>query len=301
MTIFGRKKGDMLKSMTGFGKAESAHGAHKVRVEVKSLNSKQADVSVKLPLAYREREMELRNEVTQALVRGKIDVYVSLDSDAPVTDAVLQPQVAEAYYRQIETLAARLGLPVPEDILNSLLRFPDVFSSAPDESALCPWEEVLGCVRSALSQTDDFRRREGQALTSDLMTRVRSIMSFLERVEIMDTRRMDAVRSRIRVHLEESGASGAIDQNRFEQELIYYLEKMDITEEKVRLGNHCAFFLETLDGEELAGRKLGFIAQEMGREINTMGSKASDSEVQQVVVAMKDELEKIKEQLLNIL
>lgn len=287
--------------MTGFGKAEYACGTKKIHVEIKSLNSKQPDISVKLPSAYREREMELRNEVAQKLVRGKIDVYLSFDSESLETEVEVQPLVAEAYYRQIQSLAARLGVKVPDDILSTLLRFPDIFSSRKAEEVPCPWEEVLVCVREALSRWDQFRMQEGEALSADLSGRVQLILQYLKEVESFDSGRVETVKSRIRQHLDENGNIGMIDQNRFEQELIYYLEKMDITEERVRLTNHCTYFLETLSADDAVGRKLGFIAQEMGREINTTGSKANDAAMQQIVVSMKDELEKIKEQLLNIL
>ena len=291
----------MIKSMTGFGKSECVCGNRKIRVEIKSLNSKTADISVKLPGTYRDREMELRNEVVQSLVRGKIDVYVSIDADSSETEVEIQPQIAEAYYRQVQALAARIGVPVPEDILSALLRFPDVMANHTADEEPCPWDELIGCVRQALTGMDEFRVQEGQTLSGDLKARVETIIQNLGKVENLDSRRMESVKLRIRQHLDELGAAVTIDKNRFEQELIYYLEKIDITEEKVRLGNHCAYFLDTLLNEETAGRKLGFISQEMGREINTMGSKANDVEVQQIVVVMKDELEKIKEQLLNIL
>ncbi len=289
----------MIKSMTGFGKAEYTNEQRKIIVEIKSLNSKQVDLSVKLPNIYREKELEIRNEVTAYLQRGKIEVYVSIEEVTEETLAKFNESAIRTYYLQLSEIAKKNEIPLPPDVLNAIVRMPDVLKSNhhdPDEKE---WVVLLGIVRKALGFVDDFRKKEGASLAADILGRIKLIESYVAEVESYESQRMDIVKNRLRQSLSEY-TEGAIDQNRFEQELIYYLEKMDINEEKVRLRTHCAYFLETMNGEGV-GKKLGFITQEIGREINTIGSKANLADMQQIVVKMKDELEKIKEQLLNIL
>ena len=292
----------MIRSMTGFGKAERLAPNKKFSVEIRSLNSKQLDLAVKLPSAYRQCEYEIRQTVGKRLQRGKIDVFVSYETvgRAVETSAHINKEQFRAYVRQLSDALTYAGMEASFDaMMQSVLRMPDVVST-PNETV--PEEEhaaLLAAAGEAVARLDDFRLQEGATLIADLLRRVDKIEGYKEEVVPYEKARTETIKARILDNLAKLPVE--VDRNRLEQEMIFYLEKLDITEEKVRLTNHCKYFREVAAGEEGAGRKLGFIAQEMGREINTMGSKANESNIQILVVKMKDELEKIKEQVLNIL
>lgn len=290
----------MIKSMTGFGKAESLVPNRKFTVEIRSLNSKQLDLSIKLPSVYRSLEPELRALATRTLQRGKVEMFVTVENTAVETSAHINKEQFRAYVRQLSDALTYAGMDASFDaMMQAVLRMPDVVS-APNETV--PEEEhaaLLAAAEKAIARLDEFRLQEGAVLIADLLRRVDRIEACKEEVVPYEKARTETIKARIRESLAQLKV--AADPNRLEQEMIFYLEKLDITEEKVRLRNHCAYFREVAAGEETPGRKLGFIAQEMGREINTMGSKANDSDIQILVVKMKDELEKIKEQVLNIL
>lgn len=294
----------MIKSMTGFGKSEITTQQRKITVETRSLNGKQLDLSVKLPARYRQYEYEIRNRVAKALQRGKVDVFVTLENtNAGASAASINAELFKAYSEQLMNLALASGLGasshVQSQVLASVMRMPDVVSSEMDAVSQEEGEALLKAVDEALSAHNEFRIQEGEVLIADLLHRVDLIQGYKQEVIPYEARRTESIRQRILDQLSQLAVG--YDANRLEQEMIFYLEKLDITEEKVRLDKHCAYFREVAAGEENVGRKLGFVAQEMGREINTMGSKANDPEMQILVVKMKDELEKIKEQVLNIL
>ena len=286
--------------MTGFGRGEAVLTNRKITVEIRSLNSKQLDMNVRVPSLYRQSEYEIRDTVAKALGRGKVDVTVSVENTSVQTSAHINKDVFREYLRQMNDALNYSGIDAGYDaMLPALMRMPDVVST---ETAAVGDDELAalrGAVADAVTAIDAFRTQEGAILIADLLKRVGRIEEYKQQVVPFEKARTDAIRSRIREHLAQLAAE--VDSNRLEQEMIFYIEKLDITEEKVRLTNHCRYFREVAAEEEGAGRKLGFIAQEMGREINTMGSKANDSDIQILVVKMKDELEKIKEQVLNIL
>lgn len=294
----------MIKSMTGFGKGEASFGTKKITVELRSLNSKQLDLNIKLPALYRQSETELRNLVSQRLQHGKVDVFVTVESQQTETSAHINKEVLAAYAAELREAAryAKLndaGVGYDSAALQVLMRLPDVVSVEAERVTEEESAALLAAATDAVERLDAFRVQEGAVLIADLLRRVDLIETFREEVVPFEKARTETIRARILDNLSKLGVE--VDRNRLEQEMIYYLEKLDITEEKVRLANHCRYFREVAAGEEAPGRKLGFIAQEMGREINTMGSKANESNIQILVVRMKDELEKIKEQVLNIL
>ena len=291
----------MIKSMTGFGKVEVDAPERKIHIEIKSLNSKQADVNLRLPGLYRELEPEIRTLLSKRLNRGKIDFSANYEELLATQPEVFNRVLIKEYYTEVTGLAKELNLQVPSDILNTLLRLPDVMKNEQKEVSDHEKIAFMRGVNEALNAMDAFREQEGKALLADILLRVGFIEKALDAVQPYEVVRIEHIRQRIRQNLSEVIEEAHLDTNRLEQELIYYLEKIDITEEKVRLRNHCNYFRETLNESEAVGRKLGFITQEMGREINTLGSKANDARIQQIVVGMKDELEKIKEQILNIL
>ena len=290
-----------MKSMTGFGKSECANNKRKYIVEIKTLNSKQADLLVKIPNMYKEREPEIRNELINRLQRGKIELYITVEDEMEGMMTQFNETAVMSYYRQLTDIAAQNNIPLPTDILNSIVRMPDVLKPDYQEPDEQEWQMLLNTIRQALEQVNDFRKQEGLALMEDVAGRIKLIESYVVDVEKFEPQRMEVIRNRLRQNLMEYVGENTIDQNRFEQELIYYLDKMDINEEKVRLRNHCSYFVSSMSEGDGIGKKLGFIAQEMGREINTIGSKANHADMQQIVIKMKDELEKIKEQLLNVL
>ena len=290
----------MIKSMTGFGKAETATPNYKITVEIRTLNSKQVDLSVKMPSAWREAEYEIRNRVSKRIQRGKADVYVSVETAATDTNVKIDAEVFRSYVRQICDALAYSGIEASYDsILPAVMRLPDVVASSDCTVQQSDIEVLLSTVDEALDKVDQFRTQEGATLITDILKRIDRIEEYRDAIVPFEKARADAIRNRIRENIASIGIE--VDANRLEQEMIFYIEKLDITEEKVRLKNHCKYFREVAAGEEAPGRKLGFIAQELGREINTTGSKANDTDIQILVVKMKDELEKIKEQVLNIL
>lgn len=290
----------MVKSMTGFGKGEAALQNKKITVEIRSLNSKQLDHGLRLPAVYRQSEYEIRNIIARTIQRGKVDVFVTVESQAVETPARINKEVFREYLHQMTDTLAFAGIDADYDaIVPVIMRLPEVISTETESISDEEHAALIAATEAAAARLDAFRMQEGAILIADLLGRVDRIESYKEEVVPFEKARTETIKARILDNLEKLQAD--VDRNRLEQEMIFYLEKLDITEEKVRLANHCRYFREVAAGEEGAGRKLGFIAQEMGREINTMGSKANESNIQILVVKMKDELEKIKEQVLNIL
>lgn len=290
----------MVKSMTGFGKGEAALQNKKITVEIRSLNSKQLDLGLRLPAVYRQSEYEIRNIIARTIQRGKVDVFVTVESQAVETPARINKEVFREYLHQMTDTLAFAGIDADYDaIVPVIMRLPEVISTETESISDEEHAALIAATEAAAARLDAFRMQEGAILIADLLGRVDRIESYKEEVMPFEKARTETIKARILDNLEKLQAD--VDRNRLEQEMIFYLEKLDITEEKVRLANHCRYFREVAAGEEGAGRKLGFIAQEMGREINTMGSKANESNIQILVVKMKDELEKIKEQVLNIL
>lgn len=287
--------------MTGYGKCQAEFAGKSITVEIRSLNSRLLDINLRAPSIFREKEIEYRSFISQKLERGKIDVTITIEStdEKPVT--MLNKNLALRYYSQLKELASSIPESGNSDILSILVRMPDVLKSEKEEYTEEEWVQVSNATRIALEGLDRFRIAEGVELDRDFRLRVSRILSLLMQVEPFENGRISSIRARYKSQLEESLKDNPYDENRLEQEMIYFLEKLDITEEKIRLRQHCDYFLDTLDEKESPGKKLGFIAQEMGREINTLGSKANDASIQKIVVQMKDELEKIKEQLANIL
>ncbi len=291
----------MIQSMTGFGKATIVACNKKITAEIKSLNSKQMDLQVKVPLLYRELELELRNTVARELGRGKVDVYITSESIDTAGAAQLNIDMLRSYKCQVENLSQQLGLPEPDDWYATLLRMPDVFKQ--DLNAEVAQEELDGVrevVRHALEATVEFRNQEGEKLYHFFKEKIAAIQQLLDSIGQFEVTRTEKIKARLIEQLEQLEQVD-YDKNRLEQELIFYIEKLDITEEKTRLQNHLNYFIETLDNAKRQGKKLGFITQEMGREINTTGSKSNQAEMQRIVVGMKDNLEQIKEQVLNVL
>ncbi|MBK8612815.1 MAG: YicC family protein [Flavobacteriales bacterium] len=289
----------MLRSMTGFGRAEGVVNDRKVTVEVRSVNSKQLDLFLKVPQMLREKEAELRGMAAEAIVRGKAEVTVNAELMHAEKRTSFDRQLVKAYHDELKSIAAEVDPTATTDLLALVLRMPDVSNTQRDVLSDEEWLSIRALVADALRAFQDFRSNEGQRLHDELAHRVAQVTDQMDQIEVLDVGRTERTRERLRSKLAELQA--AVDQDRFEQELVFYLEKLDVTEEKVRLRAHCTYFLETLGAEDAQGRKLGFIGQEMGREINTLGSKANDATIQRCVVLMKDELEKIKEQVLNVL
>ncbi len=293
-------RNNMQKSMTGFGKAEITIDNKKFTAEIRSLNSKQLDLSIKVPAAYRTAEYELRNIASQMLVRGKIDITVTVETTDTETSAQINRDLFRAYLHQVTDALAYSGIDADYDaIVPAVLKMPNVISSDTASAPEAELKAIKDAVTEAAKRLDAFREQEGATLIADLLRRVDKIEAYRNEITPFEQSRADAIRTRIRENIEKLGIEA--DNNRLEQEMIFYIEKLDITEEKVRLQNHCKYFREVAENEPQAGRKLGFIAQEMGREINTTGSKANQHDIQILVVKMKDELEKIKEQVLNLL
>lgn len=276
-------------------------GKRTVNVEIKCLNSKQADLYLKLPALYREGENQVRNEVNRTLQRGKIEVSVWFESSGNERNVTLNQAIILDYLEQLKQLEPSLQMPGNEILLPLVMRLPDVIKVDKQDFDEEEWAKLFVTIQQCLSQVEEFRLQEGRSIEDDFKTRIRLILEGSIRIRAIEKNRIDRMRERMTTALKDINERIKVDQNRFEQELIYYIEKLDINEEMVRLGNHCDYFLETLNTEETPGRKLGFISQEIGREINTIGSKANDSDIQRIVVEMKDELEKLKEQSMNVL
>jgi len=290
----------MIQSMTGFGKAICELPEKTVVIEVKSLNSKQLDVNLRLPQVYRDKEHIIRTILSEKLVRGKVDISIYIENSSNTQRKVINTDIVKFYYNQIKSIEAELSIS-NDNILNSILRLPDVMTGESETLDDSEWCTIESCIHNALNELNIYRSTEGAALANDLQMRIGLILENLEQIKKREHLRLDKIRDRIRQMLEENVGSENVDRNRFEQELIFYIEKLDITEEKVRLTQHCDFFMENIKEGAYNGKKLNFIAQEIGREINTIGSKANDADIQRFVVMMKDELEKIKEQSLNVL
>jgi uncharacterized protein (TIGR00255 family) len=285
----------MIYSMTGFGKSVVTLPGKKITIEIKSLNSKGVDLNVRIPSSLREKELSMRNHVAKALKRGKIDLSVYVESTGGERSAQLNTPVIEAYMAQLKSIADGENV----DLLQMALRLPESIQTERETIDETTASAIMSGLEEAIGTLQDFRLTEGQALAQDFEQRIQTIGQLMETVKTKDQERIPSVRVRLLKALEDLAQT--VDQNRFEQELVYYLEKYDITEEIVRLSNHLKYFITTMNSDESNGKKLGFITQEMGREINTIGSKANDAALQQLVVQMKDELEKIKEQVLNVL
>ena len=287
--------------MTGYGKAVAAYKEKKINVEFKSLNSKQLDLGTRIAPLYREKEMEIRQMVAAALVRGKVDCCVWIEKDAGADATPINAALVENYYRQLKTISERTGIPEPQDWYATLLRLPDV-TTRTDTEVLTDeeWQAVKSAIAQAIAALIAFRQQEGAALQLKFAEKIDNIERLLASIEPFEKQRVEKIRSRILESL-KAIPEADYDKNRLEQELIYYIEKLDISEEKQRLTNHLRYFRETMEQADCQGKKLGFIAQEMGREINTTGSKSNQAEMQNIVVMMKDELEQIKEQVLNAL
>lgn len=292
----------MVKSMTGFGKTTVEIGNKKVMVEIKSLNSKQLDLNLRMPNLYKEKEMDVRGMVKERLDRGKVDVSIYFDNSEGDKDVQINKPIVMQYFNQMLEISETLGVtPDKSELLRTVMRFPDTLQIKSDELGEDEWSLLKAGIQKALEAMDNFRMQEGKALMKDIVYRVQLIQQLSSEVPQFEVKRVEIIRQKLQEKIAEWTDVKNIDQNRLEQEIVYYLEKLDITEEKVRLANHCKYFIETVEKEDAPGRKIGFIAQEIGREINTMGSKANDHDIQKLVVRMKDELEKIKEQSLNVL
>ena len=293
----------MIQSMTGYGKATAELPDKKINVEIKSLNSKAMDLSTRIAPAYREKEIEIRNEISKVLERGKVDFSLWIEKKEGADAIPVNKAILENYYLQLDSICNELGIPRPEsgDWLQVLLRMPDVMSKTEiQELSEEEWNTVHATVLEAVGHLVDFRKQEGAALEKKFREKIANINSLLEKITPYEKERVEKVKERITDALEKT-LSVDYDKNRLEQELIYYIEKLDVNEEKQRLGNHLKYFISTMESGNGQGKKLGFIAQEMGREINTLGSKSNHAEMQKIVVQMKDELEQIKEQVLNVM
>jgi uncharacterized protein (TIGR00255 family) len=287
--------------MTGYGKASCELGEKVATIEIKSLNSKQLDLYFRIPNAYRDREMEMRNELANRLKRGKIEIGFTLENKEGKQGIQINAGIVKSYYSQLKTIIEEIGVPDSEPILQAILRMPEVLNNEKEIVDPAESQKLMQALSSAIDELEKFRNTEGSALATDISSRIGRIEFFLEQIEPYEEERSHAIRTKLESSQLEFIPQESLDKNRYEQELIYYLEKLDISEEKTRLRHHCHYFLEVMVEAGQVGRKLGFVAQEIGREINTIGSKASHSGIQKLVVLMKDELEKIKEQLMNVL
>jgi uncharacterized protein (TIGR00255 family) len=291
----------MIKSMTGYGKAEAALPSGKLTIEIRSLNSKNADISIKSQLLPKEKELEIRNKIAESLVRGAIDVFLGFEANSQAGAKIIDKELVKAYYKQLAQIRSSLPSSNAEsDLLPSILRFPDILNSQTSEIIdEAHWPVVESAFDKALESLNEYRAKEGAVLYKDITSRIQIILDLQKEVELHEPERLQTVKENILKAAEECGIK--LESERFEQEMVFYLQKLDISEEQLRLRQHCKYFLDTIDSEPCPGKKLGFIIQEIGREINTTGSKANNADIQKAVVKMKDELEKIREQSLNIL
>ena len=295
----------MIKSMTGYGKAEAILETGKITVEIRSLNGKTADIGLKTSMLPKDKEIAVRQKIAAELYRGNIDLFITFEPNAADSAKKINMDLAMEYYQQISTLGGQIGAynlwnQNPNDLLALILRMPEVMDAKKQDVITDEnWPVVEACINEAIANINAFRSQEGEVLYKDVTSKVENILNYSAQVETFENERVEAIREKILNRFAELKAEP--DQSRLEQEMIYYIEKLDLNEERVRLRQHCKYFLDTLENEPNPGKKLGFIAQEMGREINTTGSKANHTEIQKIVVKMKDELEKIKEQSLNIL
>ncbi len=290
----------MIHSMTGYGKATAEIATKKITVEIKSLNSKQFDLYARIPSRYKEKEISIRNDLSKILERGKVDLYVNVEELAQDATVKIDEVRLKNYYTEIKNLSLTLGIDEPEDWFEVLFKLPDVFKQEPEKLNEEEWLAVEQAIDSAVAELIDFRHQEGEALKNVLVDNINKIKALALNLAKFEVERIDKIKDRIKEAL-DSLENITYDTNRMEQELIYYIEKLDLNEEKTRLSNHLDYFLETIESDASQGKKLGFIVQEIGREINTLGSKSNHSEMQRLVVQMKNELEQIKEQILNVL
>ena len=287
----------MIKSMTGYGKGSINIDAQSITCEIKTLNSRYFDIIFRIPSEYKEKEMEIKSLISETLIRGKVELTIKKEATSEESASQINHELVKSYYKQLNTLADELKAS-KEGLINICMGLPEVLEKPKEELSEEEWNQVKKLLNDACKRVDESRLREGDQLATDFLLRVKNITGNLEKIETLDAERKENMKKKLREQL-RSAAVENVDENRFEQELIYYLEKLDITEEKVRLNSHCEYFVKTME-EENSGKKLGFIAQEMGREINTIGAKANHAEIQRLVVLMKDELEKIKEQVMNV-
>jgi uncharacterized protein (TIGR00255 family) len=287
--------------MTGYGKAETVLEKTKISIELKSLNSKQLDLNIRMPYSFNSKEIELRSLISKKLERGKISVFLNVEYLGEKSNHSINKELVELYYNQLRELANKLGNST-DNLLESVMKLPDVVKQVNEKVDENEWKEIIKLTEEALKKQDEFRVQEGATLEEDFRLRIANIIELLKQVDKYENLRIETIKERMQQSLNKHFDEASIDKNRFEQELIFYFEKLDITEEKIRLRKHCDYFIETLNEKIISkGKKLGFILQEIGREINTLGSKSNNQDMQKIVVQMKDELEKIKEQALNIL
>lgn len=291
----------MVQSMTGFGKATGEYNGKKIVIEIKSLNSKQLDISTRLTGVYREKEIEIRNELSQSLERGKIDLSMYVENAGRDGVSQINTTLFESYYEQIKALAAQHSLEIPSNWFEIILRLPDVMKAETPELDEQEWKIAKGILQTAVVQLKHYRIQEGKSLETVFRDRIADIRNLLLEIEPFEGERVEKIKSKLEENLQNISEKFDYDKNRLEQELIFYIEKLDVNEEKVRLRTHLDYFIQIMETESAPGKKLGFIAQEMGREINTLGSKSNHSQMQKIVVLMKDNLEQIKEQVLNVL
>lgn len=290
----------MIRSMTGFGKATGSAGSNIITIEVKSLNSKFLELNLRLPTVYKDKDLELRNEISKYVERGKVDFIVTIEQTPGARKSAFNKDVIKSYFEDFASLKKEFKLS-SDDYLSIIMRLPNVMNLEKTEADSKEWKTIETLTRKALKEFNDFRLKEGKSLQRDFEQRTASIKDHLKKIEKIEPERIKAIKNRIHKGLDGLEEAIVIDKNRFEQELVYYIEKIDISEEKVRLRSHLSFFVDTLKDDDSNGKKLGFIIQEIGREINTIGSKANDAAMQRHVVDMKDELEKMKEQAANII
>lgn len=291
----------MIKSMTGFGRAVVETCGKCVTVEIRTLNSKQLDLNTRIPLLFKNYENDIRSILSKELERAKADFTISVENRSVSSSVTINKELAKSYYQTVKELSNELGNPIESDIFLHVMRMPDVVSTPQEEVSDELWEAVRAAILDACRQLNEFRISEGKVLEQDFVKRITLIRDMIDEVTPFEENRIVKIREKFENSLKELAPKVQYDPNRLEQEIFYYLEKLDITEEKVRLRKHCNYFIETLNENQSNGKKLGFIVQECGREINTMGSKSNDFDIQQIVVRMKDELEKLKEQLANVL
>lgn len=291
----------MIQSMTGYGKATQNINDKKVFVEIKSLNSKHLDLNLRIPSFYKEKELLIRNGLTKTITRGKVDLSLYVELPESSKSLKLNPEIVKTYFNDLKSLATDLEINMDKELLQLAVKMPDTMSSEKEDLDETEWKLIDGVIKEAVANFTSFREQEGTVLYTDIKSRIDNIAQLLKEVEPFETKRVNTIKDRITKNIDDHFSSVQKDNNRFEQELIYYMEKLDITEEKVRLKGHLDYFMEVMNNETNQGKKLGFIGQEIGREVNTLGSKANQQDMQKIVVQMKDELEKLKEQILNTL
>ena len=291
----------MIKSMTGFGKANCEFGGKQITIEIRSLNSKQLDSNIRIPVLYKDKETEIRNLFSSRIERGKVELFVALENNTDINNVSINTSFVKKYYIRLKELSEELGIIDQTDLLSLVFKMPDAMITDIEVLEEPEWQTVKAAISAALDQVDEFRISEGLIIEKEFTNRIEKIKRYNLEIKKFESERIHLVKERIKKDMKELEATVNIDENRFEQELFFYIEKMDITEEKVRLMKHCDYFLESMNVKEANGKKLNFISQEIGREINTLGSKAMNADIQRIVVQMKDELEKIKEQLGNVL